>query len=712
MGEAWPWISPIQDNNYETRIENTLDSYWVERRLQSVPERFLSPTTRDRILEMRSQITPATAGGAGLEKIAGAQEGNPDDFWFFDLGCGGWILGLGNLHEFDLLPGDQGSSEATRIIEAWRESPQKALQAANDIIGDQPYEHPTALLYKVPLALWQARDPEAAMTALNRAFPRLSGKALRELGKTVPLTYGLLHGLSENIEQAAQLLDEDNADLRPSGWHGIMSTEVRYHRARYLWALRQPEEATELIEQVLTEDSSYLLRMTTDMAWRQGQGEDETPQVLTIGSEIIDRKRKELTRWQQGRPRGEVEEAPAAGQIDDLLELGDDPYIILSAASLLEDIQAWRRDQMTQPSEVKQDLEKIREFARQVPRDFPFRVGADYAPQFVGPDSDMERISQLVEQDRWDDVADLVARLEFDLPYSIQVALAMYAQRMVNTLASSARVLAARGTKTDYKRVRSLYQLAQQVLQLRDPIRNLPGGVRPELGYQFHKVWEKLEEIRHGWITTIRRAFGQLTIQKPKRIDPIDHNSWRAIPVRVLDASGEPVSGVPVMWQITEGPATPKDPNEFLNVEWALALQTGVARMPVATEREGQRGMIRAWILGQPEQAIEIPFPIGAGTDPITFTGKNQEESPARPQKPSVGPEETTDTEEAAEAKMEEEEEAEEIAEVTEIEQKTEQETEQEISADHEEEKSSPGAAPQPPADELELEPPEESPPA
>lgn len=614
MGEAWPWISPVTDDNYEDRIRSTLHSYWLERRLPRVPSQFLSEKTRDKIIEIRDQIGPTTVGGAGLEKIASVVQGNPDAFWFFDLGGGAWIVHLGNLHEFDELPGDaeQAQQEAEAIENAWRSSPGQALETANDIIGDNPYKHPTASLYKVPLELWQGRDPEAAMTALDRVLPQLDSPASRELGKTLSLTYGLLHALNENLEQAQRLQDETATELRPAGLQGVSSTEVRYHRARYLWALRERQQALDLLERVLLDDSSYLLRLSTDMAWRHGEeDEDKKPTIFTDTAELIDQARKEVTRWQQGRPQDHTAEAPPARAIDELLELGDDPYLILSVRSLVDDIRNWHRQQLGDSEELRSDLRNLREFAEQVPRDFPFRVGEGYAPRFLnGNNSDMGRIEVLVEQERWQEAADLIAGLEFDLPYSIKIALANYAERMVNALASSARVLASRGTKADYKRVRHLYQLAQQILGLRDPIRDLPGSVRPELGYQFNKVWEKLEEVRSGWITVIRRTFGKLEIQKPKQIQPVPRQGWRALRLRVIDASGEPVPGVPIIWNITEGPARAKNPSQFLTEEWALALRTGVARLPIVAKGQGDQARLKAWILGQPGQKTEVVFPL------------------------------------------------------------------------------------------------------
>ncbi|HEX7121164.1 MAG TPA: hypothetical protein VF178_02255 [Gemmatimonadaceae bacterium] len=597
------------------RIAPVLNGYW-RKRLAGVPGTLLSERARLRVLQARTGISPDSTGGAGFEYVEAALAGRPEGFWFLDLGAAAWIQVLHRLRREGQLGAEPDNTALDRVERIWRQyGPGHAVQAIDAEVRQVEGASGALSLYRVPLALWQEKNPRAAMMHLDRAIARLAPETIAAFGPTLPLTYGLLHALSGDVAHAAAILAEGRVSGRPTGWTGLTSSEVRYHRARYLWDLRQYAEAIEIVRGVLAHDASYLIRLATDVAWAEA-GATHTGQLRSMVGEVIREARSALLRWQQGRRTGE-ETLPQTQRILELLDFaGDEPYLVLAASTLLPAVEAWRAEQAAVGHIFYADLDRLRAFARALPASLPLRLGHGFHARFVGEDSDIDHLEALVESGHLTDAAEYVDALLREVPLAVKAATISYGARLVSALATAIDILAARRRAEDEPRLEKLTRLSGKCLTLIEPIKALPDDVGRPLSTQLERLWEEVVEIEKDWVRSDSRAFGQLRLLTPPEPYAVRRGDWRAFAVKVVDAAGSPVAGVPVVWRVAVGPAHPKEPTDGLDNEWALSLQTGVAYLPVEVKGVGSAGHVEAWILGD-SRRVRVPYRVDDRPRPV-----------------------------------------------------------------------------------------------
>lgn len=596
VGPAWPWMSPLDGDSFALRVRNALEPYWTKR-LQRFPADYLSAPSREYLIEVRQKIPLDARLGCGFEKLAAAVNGEPDAFWFFELGSAAWIMSLVRMRAEGWLSDDE--TLPLGIVESeWRKGgAARAVEVLRPALAERPAARPLLSLYMVPLALWHAGDVEEALLALDRAVARLSLPVISALGSTLPLTYALLFALKGDVERAASILEEGRNEGRTPGMRGFDTAEVYYQRARYLWDLRRFDEARTLLRKLLGKDPAYLVRLLTDPAWSELH-RPQLPSLHQLIGEVLGDAQSQLARFQQSR-RDQDLANPVVRKIDETLGfVGDDPYMLLAAASLLPDVRNWQDQQQLIDPAFETELQRLEEFAEELPTSFPLRIGGDYAPRFTGEGSDMERLQQLVEQERYMDAADLLTRLYDDLPWALRMGTATHLTRLTQALATAGDVLRMRGKEEDGPRLKKIVELLERCIRCLEPVKAMPDKIGPHLIEVTRGIWRELEAIETAWVQSERRQFGQMRIEPPSDIKPIRRGSWAAIQVRVTDVAGQPVAGVPVLWRVASGPAFPKNPAECLEGEWGLSLHTGTVHITVEVMGRGDGGTIEAWILG------------------------------------------------------------------------------------------------------------------
>lgn len=607
MGPAWPWISPLDGPTFSQRVRAALEPYWAKR-LQRVPDDYLSPSAREHLIGVKSGFQADSVMGAGFEKVAAAANGNPEAFWFFDLGAAAWIMSLIRLRSESWISDDDTLS-LNIVEESWRqEGPARAIELLDEALADRPAAHPNLCLYRAPLALWHEGDAEGAMLALDRAVARLSMPVVGALGSTLPLTYAALFALQGDVERAAAVLEEGVNESRTPGMRGFDTAEVRYQRARYLWDLRRYDEALALIRRVLETEPAYLVRLLTDPAWLELHSATRASIHQTL-AEVIGAARSSIARFQQARTEKDNAN-PNVRKIDEtLLFVGDEPYMLLAAASLLPAARSWDESQKLVEPDFEANVERLEEFAEHLPAAFPLRLGADYAPRFVGERSDMEHLRRLIAQERYADAATFARRLVEDLPWALRMGTMSYLARLTQALATSGDVIRVRGNRDDQPRLQKIVELLERCVKCFEPAQSMPQKLGAGLLRAAQDVWREIEAIESAWVESERRHFGRMRIEIPDETKAIRRGGWTSIQIRVTDVSGQPVAGVPVLWRVASGPAFPKDPAECLDGEWGLSLHTGTVHITVEALGRGDRGVIEAKILGN-YSPVEIPYEV------------------------------------------------------------------------------------------------------
>ena len=599
MGPAWPWIAADGPAEFRARVQPAIEPYWTSR-LATTSGLLLSERARDLVLRARGTITPETLAGAGFEKVEAALDRTPEAFWFFELGSAAWMLLLRRLREQGWLPEEPPTVDLVGLETVWRQfGPGHAVPALDAILSAEPFGHPAVALYRASLALWHDRDPQAGMRALDRAVSKLSVAAVEAMGPTLPLTYALLHALAGDPQRAADLLAEGYRPGRPRGWSGLGSPEVRYHRARYLWDLRATDEALALVRQVISVDASYALRLVTDPAWMDTGLPNAQALVMGAIGDVLARMRSAVTRFQQTRTAAEAE-IPEIRRIVDALDFaGDEGYFVLAAGTQLRVVDEYRQSQIAIGPAFYADVERIQQVAQGLPGACTLCVGPAFRRRFAGtPTAEVTRLEHLLDQGLFAEASDLVAVLLADLPQAMRLATINYAQRLVVALATAADVLRERRRREDEPHFLQLAKLAERGLAQVKPIRQLPDEAGPALLYAVQKIWEELLAVQDAWVKYEAKHFGALRLKAPAAIRPIARGGWTAFALQVMDAAGLPVAGVPIVWRVVSGPATPREPIEALEGEWALSLQTGVAYLAVDAKGAGSGGEIEAMVLG------------------------------------------------------------------------------------------------------------------
>lgn len=599
---AWPWVLPSDGSSFAQRVRLALDSHWTSR-LERVPEDFLSPTTRERILQARASIVAESFAGGGFEKVEQAVNGLASAFWFFDLGCAAWIMTLARLREEGWIEEDPTFSFHA-IEEAWRKSPAEALKQLDAVLQDRPTTHPTLCLFRAPLALWEGRDFGKAMADLDRALSGMSSFALEAIGVTLPLTYAFLHALQGNVEQATLMLAEGRFDHRPAGWAGLNEAEARYQRARFLWDLGAFDESRKLLSDVLGTDAAYMLRLYSDPAWRDGP-EQEYASLAHVVGDVAGRAQSHIARWQQARKEDDLEQSK---QILDVLRFGgQQPYFVVAVGARLAMIRAMEEDQEAVDRTFWQDLDLVRAFAEQLPDNMPLRLGPGYRRRFLGEKSDLEALENFVATRRWGEAKSLLGRMVADLPWAVQMASIAYLARLANALVTAAEVLRTREREEDLARLQRVFELIERCQGLVEPIQKFSDRLGEGLSHALQKIWRDIGEIEGAWVESERRQFGRMRLSPPNVVQPVQRGGWTSYQLVVTDAAGQPVAGVPVLWRVVSGPAFPKEPADCLDGEWALSLHTGTVHLTVEAMGVGDEGLIEAQILGN-YSPVEIAY--------------------------------------------------------------------------------------------------------
>jgi hypothetical protein len=598
ISPAWPWLDVDAQGRFAARVRGILDPYWGKR-LQGVPEHFLSAGAVRALLEGRMQLGAEHPVAAGMEKVAQAAAGEADAFWFFDLGCTAWMLRLAEMRREGLVPEPEQDGLYREIEQVWAaQGPAAALAHVEARMAGDRMRSLGLCLYHVPLALWQKRSAPEAMASLDAAMGGLTRLSQAALGITLPLTYGHLLALTGDLAGAEAILNEHEIPVSNGGWIGFASPAVRYQRARILWAQGEMEAARHLLARIAESDASYLLRMVTDPALMGPDGQRDGSLMATLGDQI-DRARSQVMRWQHSRPdreRNTLAQTRADATLGALRAMGGEAYVVLAAAAAARSLED-RSGSFSHS--FRADYKQVADFVAGLPPTFPLTLGEGYARVFSGSDdSDMARLERLVREENAPEATRMLLRIMALLPSAIRVGVAHYAARLCDALATAAETLHKSEAPEDRRRLQLLSRLWDRCISLADLIRNLPDDVGPALLSDFASLWSKIAQVEEAWVASEGRAYGQLRLIPPTEVLPIRAGTFRAYHFQVQDASGRPVAGAPVLWRVRSGPAQPKEPSRNLALEWTSSLETGRVLVAVAAGRESGAGEIEARVLG------------------------------------------------------------------------------------------------------------------
>jgi tetratricopeptide (TPR) repeat protein len=610
---AWPWIDLASSEKVRSRIQDTLDKYWTGR-LDRVPSSFTGEPLGARARKAFAKGEVLRWGGLGYDLILNAMSGDPDAFWFFELGSPAWNVTLDRVrfaHEGAFSREDLELFDEIRSV--WRkEGPKDALAKNRPLLADRRHDSPLSLAALVPLVAWEERDPGKAMLTLDQAVSGFPRGYLYSLYPSLPLTYGLLHALSGNLESAERMLTRETEEGRLTIPSDGSTTELSYHRARYLWALGRDEEALEVLGKSIREHPQNALRLFTDPSWKDRV--DPRPRDRRIEdavSLVVSEGENESVRWSQAGRSSGVSDLSEASDLDEILASGyDSPYVSIISASLLDRIKSWERGQGKQSPYFRSAFERLTQFAESMPGDMPLVVGPGYADRFSGGEgSDLDRIDRLQQVGLGSQAEAYMEAVMRDLPDALRLALSIYGQRLVGAIAASVDALTHRAKPEDRNRIIGLVELSEKCMGLIEPLENMPSKVGPELAKDVRGIWSEIVAISTKWRGIHTHSFGKLKLVVGDGVTSVIEEEFRALEVRVHDAAGEGVAGVPVIWKVADGPVVPKESSEVLGDELALSLQGGVTYLPVVADTRLAKGFVEAWILGESER-VTIPFEV------------------------------------------------------------------------------------------------------
>src|SRR5690606_2002146 len=221
---------------------------------------------------------------------------------------------------------------------------------------------------------------------------------------------------------------------------------------------------------------------------------------------------------------------PNVRKIDEtLLFVGDEPYMLLAAASLLPAARSWDESQKLVEPDFEANVERRAELAARLAAAFPLRLGADYAPRFVGERSDMEHLRRLIAQERYADAATFARRLVEDLPWALRMGTMSYLARLTQALATSGDVIRVRGNRDDQPRLQKIVELLERCVKCFEPAQSMPQKLGAGLLRAAQDVWREIEAIESAWVESERRHFGRMRIEIPDETKAIRRGGWTSI---------------------------------------------------------------------------------------------------------------------------------------------------------------------------------------
>lgn len=600
MGRPWPWIDPLENENFEEKVFGVIEPYWTKK-LAKVPPEILSEEDRNKLQQVLASVRPDSRAGAGYQYAKRASRGGADAFWFFELGCPAWISILSNMRHNGWLPRGGREINFAGIEQLWAKKGPAVAAAYIDKATEKLNGHipPALALYRVPLALWSDKDPKKAMDLLDRSLAPMGSEAIGVMGVTLPLTYALTRALSGDIKGAEKMLDEEVHEGRPRGMAGLYSPEARYWRARFLWELKEYEVANALLEKVFSEDATYILRLFTDPAWKLLSSTVKS-EVRELLREVFSEASSEIMDFQHSRGSEVTDEKEE--EIIDILDFSSNsPYFYVAAANLIKDYKKWKGGQVEVGFAFQQDLEEMRNAARRLPAGMPLKLGGHFKPRFRGPNSDVEHVEELVNKRLLGDAEKYLEELLPELPIACNQATAAYGARLMDSLISAAKLLYTNRNQEDRQRLKILLKLIDRCGSLAEPVRNLPDTLSKGFYEEIETIWKGFAALEDFWRQADVRAYGELRVKMIERPKPVVRGSWAAFPVIVVDSANNPVSGSPVYWRVLSGPARPKEPVEGIEGEWFVSLKTGRAYIAVTAMGPGEKGQIEVRVVGHPK---------------------------------------------------------------------------------------------------------------
>lgn len=591
VGKAWPFINPYQAEDGE-RVRATLHAYWSQR-IERVPLSLLSSHAR-RVIAAQEENRRDAALIAGFEFVRAASRFDPRAFWFFDIGSAAWNVLLQSVSFGEFLDLNDEEMEVLRRIErTWRSAgADAAIAELEPLIGAGETLGGALYLYRAPLALWQERNLVRAFDCLDRAWDILPGPLLASFGESLSLMYAMLLALDGNLEAAADRLDPSKHSDKPE----LEAEEVRYHRARYLWGMGLPEEATAVLLSVVEDEPAYLLRFATDMAWgRHPEGPQSIYAAINQRAEAL---RSEIMRWQR---RVDLSRNEMFADVKAAMDaFSSDLYPIFAAnAARKRALARGGIEPYDPPPRFYTELERLKEFAKEFPVTFPFRTGPHAPVRFTSSDdSEMERLLALAEKGVDKNLVEYVGNLVEVLPRAVRFGILEYGQRLVNALIAEYETLQG----SEPNKASQLYQWAQRCVELIPSINDLAQqAVGKEFGKRVDEIWSDLYRIESEWIFYRKARHGQAEMVVPEEEQVIERGRWKPIVCRAVDVKGTPLSAMPVVWRVKSGPAMPKEGAQFVLFEWSQPLRSGASYIRIAIPEDaplGVSGEIEARALG------------------------------------------------------------------------------------------------------------------
>lgn len=605
VGPAWPYLDFSSDADRE-RVRQALAPYWI-RRLGSLRAPILSESAQEFFRNDHLSARPEDEF-AGFEFVASAVEGDPAGFWFFELGTAAWAASVRAALEKN--PGDK--KPLSNVLAVWKTDFAHLEKAALNLIESEPDIAGWGHLLLALSSLWGKRDLDRTIEHLDNALNYLPYEIQLDLFASASLTYALCTALSGDLDAAAELLTEKLQQDEARSFSKAFIAELSYHAGRYFWGAGREKEAIEIVRPVLIDRPAYLLRLVTDPAW--GRTALDVVSVTESLGNYIEELRLEMIRWQRTVLPPEKGPDPFAS-VRVLLELSSDYYPLMAAAvARRKAIEAGAEEPYQPPTSFYTHMRDLREFVVNLPGDLPLRAGEDAPARLHGTKgSHFERIElQLQEAGPSPELVEEVEWLVEILPQAARLAMYEHADRILVSMGVALEVAESLGLSED--ELEKYHGWAKRCIAITDRVQKFPSAVGRDLALALADVWKLLEDIAQEWMAHEVRTRGQGTLVVEGEVQNVEPGEWVALRCRVIDASGAPMAGLPVVWRIASGPATPRDASDCLVDCWSVSLHTGLVYLPVWIPEgtpNGAKGVLVAHIYGN-RTTVEIPYMVSA----------------------------------------------------------------------------------------------------
>jgi hypothetical protein len=560
VGPAWPPLA-IDSGSDSDRVRTALAAYWKVR-LDAVRPPLLSEDMRARFAD-HDGTRDVEVQQVGYEWLARAAAMEPCGFWFMEVGSA--ALGM-------VARQRAGQYETVqRALVQWNSAgSEAAAEVLAPLLTQASVEAGWGHVLQSIIDLWHDRQPTRAIARLDRAATLLGATAFGALGVSAPLMYGFAMALEGNVREGAELLQEWLRDHEDAPDHH--RAEVMYHLARYLWSMELDQQATDALVSAVEMSPAHLLRFASDPAWGSAPAGASMPtEVLGRAAEKL---RTQMVRWQR-RVTAPDQGQDAFREVRYLLSFASDTYALFAASAARRIALAHGAEEPYHPPVAfAGQLQGLREFARSLPADILLSFGPD-APLLREQVAEIEQY--LVENPVEESLVHHVQEIVSILPRACKVCVFEHAQRIARALEAAQQMANAE----DEEAQKFFRTMMRRCIRVAGGLESLPDRADAALARATADQWNLLHDVIVAWSKRLKRLHGEVRIiaEADTVVSAGDRSAAR---VRIVDARGEVVAGVPLVWSVASGPAVPREAGQCLRDCWTLSLSTGKAYLPLS----------------------------------------------------------------------------------------------------------------------------------